>query len=35
MSELNDKTIALDVRLKPSAPSVHPRAVKYTGVGIL
>ena len=35
MSELNDKTIALHVRLKPSDPSAHPRAVNYTSVGIL
>jgi hypothetical protein len=34
MSEANDTTIALNVRLKPSDSSSHPRAVNYTNVGI-
>ena len=33
MSESKDKTIALNVRLKPSEPSAHPRATNYTNVG--
>ena len=34
MSESKDKTIALNVRLKPSEPSAHPRATNYTNVGV-
>jgi hypothetical protein len=34
MSELKDKTIALNVRLKPSESSAHPRATNYTNVGV-
>jgi hypothetical protein len=34
MSEAKDKTIALNVRLKPSEPSAHPRATNYTNVGV-
>ena len=34
MSEAKDKTIALNVRLKPSEPSAHPRATRYTNVGV-
>jgi hypothetical protein len=34
MSEPNDTTIALNVRLKPSDSSAHPRAANYTNVGI-
>lgn len=34
MSEAKDTTIALNVRLKPSEPSAHPRAANYTNVGI-
>ncbi len=34
MSETKDKTIALNVRLKPSEPSAHPRATNYTNVGV-
>ena len=34
MSEPKDKTIALNVRLKPSEPSAHPRATNYTNVGV-
>ena len=33
MSEAKDQTIALNVRLKPSEPSAHPRATNYTNVG--
>jgi hypothetical protein len=34
MSEAKDQTIALNVRLKPSEPSAHPRATNYTNVGV-
>jgi len=34
MSDPKDKTIALNVRLKPSEPSAHPRATNYTNVGV-
>jgi len=34
MSEAKDKTIALNVRLKPSEPSAHTRATNYTNVGV-
>lgn len=34
MSEPTDTTIALNVRLKPSDSSVHPRAANYTNVGV-
>lgn len=34
MSESKDATIALNVRLKPSDSSAHPRAANYTKVGI-
>jgi hypothetical protein len=34
MSESNDATIALNVRLKPSDSSAHPRAANYTNVGM-
>ena len=34
MSESKDTTIALNVRLKPSESSAHPRAANYTSVGI-
>jgi hypothetical protein len=34
MSDSHDKTIALNVRLKPSEPSAHPRATNYTNVGV-
>jgi hypothetical protein len=34
MSETKDKTIALNVRLKPSEASAHPRATNYTNVGV-
>lgn len=34
MSESKDATIALNVRLKPSESSTHPRAANYTNVGV-
>lgn len=34
MRESNDATIALNVRLKPSDYSAHPRAANYTNVGV-
>jgi len=34
MSEAKDKTIALNVRLKPSDASAHPHATNYTNVGV-
>ncbi len=34
MSESNDATIALNVRLKPSDSSAHPCAANYTNVGV-
>lgn len=34
MSEPKNSTIALNVRLKPSDSSSHPRAANYTNVGI-
>ena len=34
MSEPKDQTIALNVRLKPSESSTHPRATNYTNVGV-
>jgi hypothetical protein len=34
MSEVTDKTIALNVRLKPSESSAHPRATSHTNVGL-
>ena len=34
MSEAKDKAIALNVRLKPSESSAHPRATNYTNVGV-
>ena len=34
MSESKDKTIALNVRLKPGEQSAHPRATNYTNVGV-
>ena len=35
MSEVKDKTIALNVRLKPSESSAHPRATNYISVGVV
>jgi hypothetical protein len=29
-----DKTISMNVRLKPSEPSAHPHAVNYSNVGV-
>ena len=34
MSEAKDQTIALNVRLKPSESSAHPRATNYTNIGV-
>jgi len=34
MSEQNDTTIALNIRLKPSDSSAHPRAANYTNIGV-
>ena len=34
MSDTTDKTIELNVRLKPSEPSAHPRATNYTNVNV-
>ncbi len=34
MSDAKDTTIALNVRLKPSEPSAHPRAANYSNVGV-
>ena len=34
MSESKDQAIAVNVRLKPSEPSAHPRATNYTNVGV-
>lgn len=34
MSESKDTTIPLNVRLKPSESSAHPRAANYSNVGI-
>ena len=34
MSEAKDTTIALNVRLKPSESSAHPRATNYSNVGV-
>jgi hypothetical protein len=34
MSDAHDKTISLNVRLKPSEPSAHPRATNYTNVNV-
>ena len=35
MSVAKDQTIALNVRLKPSESSSHPRATNYTNVGVV
>ena len=34
MSEPKDTAIRLNVRLKPSEPSAHPRATNYTNVSV-
>ena len=34
MSESKDQTVALNVRLKPSESSAHPRATNYTNVAV-
>ena len=35
MSEAKDQALAIDVRLKSSDSSSHPRATNYTNVGLL
>lgn len=35
MREANDATIALNVRLKPSDSSAHPRAANHTNVAVV
>ena len=34
MSDAKDKTIALNVRLKPTESSAHPRVTNHTNVGV-
>mgnify|MGYP001583442623 CR=1 FL=1 len=34
MTESKEQTISLNVRLKPSESSAHPRATNYTNVGL-
>lgn len=34
MTDTHDKTLRLNVRLKPGEPSAHPRATNYTNVGV-
>lgn len=34
MSDAKDRTLPLNVRLKPSESSAHPRATNYTNVGV-
>ncbi|MBC7837925.1 MAG: hypothetical protein H7Y39_04705 [Nitrospiraceae bacterium] len=34
MGNAKDQTIAVNVRLKPSESSAHPRATNYTNVGV-
>ncbi|UVT17013.1 MAG: hypothetical protein H8K04_05520 [Nitrospira sp.] len=34
MSDQKDTTIALNIRLKPSDSSAHPRTANYTNVGV-
>ena len=34
MNEAKDKVLALNVRLKSSDASAHPRAANYTNVGV-
>lgn len=34
MSDSTEKAIPLNVRLKPSEPSAHPKATNYTNVGV-
>jgi hypothetical protein len=34
MTDATDKTISLNVRLKPSESSAQPRATNYTNVGV-
>ena len=34
MSDTTDKTLALNIRLKPFDPAAHPKAVNHTSVGV-
>jgi hypothetical protein len=34
MSEPKDQTLSLNVRLKPTEPSAHPKATNYINVGV-
>ena len=34
MSDAKNQTLALNIRLKPSESSAHPRATNYTKVGV-
>ena len=34
MRDVKEKTIALNVRLKPGESSAHPRATNYTNAGV-
>ena len=34
MSDVKDQTIVVNVRLKPSESSAHPRSTNYTNVGV-
>jgi hypothetical protein len=34
MSDMNDRIIALNVRLKPSESAAHPRATNYTNIAV-
>ena len=34
MRDAKDQTLAVNVRLKPSESSAHPRATNYTNVGV-
>lgn len=34
MTDVKDQTMAVNVRLKPSESSAHPRATNYTNVGV-
>jgi len=34
MGDAKDKTVSLNVRLKPGEPSIHPRTANYTNVSV-
>ncbi|MGA6829214.1 hypothetical protein ACO9S2_16605 [Nitrospira sp. NS4] len=34
MSDAKDKALQLNIRLKPSEPTAHPKATNYTSVGV-